>query len=345
VGKEFLKKLNFTPRIQKLVKNHVTAKRYLCRKDPSYYGSLTNASKTTLTFQGGVMTVEEAGEFEKDVDFSVIISMRKWDEEAKVPNKVVPGVESYAQLIDKFSSCDMDMDMNMNCYLLSSEQLKFYSEFGFLKIPNLLMFLGGLTVKTLNHHKQLGVLCNEVIGQISCQLLQQRTVLIKDTLLFDMTTGSSDTGGSGDIVTDVTGSGSGSCGGTDVAQYVDDSGSGSGSGSGCIHAIMVIDTPCIGTGTETGAETGAETETEFVSVSGVESECTKFSFHITTEQRQNENESGNANTPVLCESGHVLFSNTMPRTDSDTRSTNSNASPSSPNCNPHRVISLTYAPL
>lgn len=212
VGGEFLKKLNFSPRIQKLVKKHVTAKRYLCRKNPSYYDNLSEASKTTLTFQGGVMSVEEAEAFEMDIDFDIIISMRSWDEKAKVPNKVVPGIEKYSKLIDEFSHCE-------NCYLLSNEQTKFFDEFGFLTLRNLLNF-GGIPVEEVrNWIEQCCVLSaasgvvtshsllhegaepvsdsrtnasaccrqlvKELIGNITSQLFKRRAVLADEKVKFN----------------------------------------------------------------------------------------------------------------------------------------------------------------
>jgi predicted HD phosphohydrolase len=44
---------------------------------------LSDASKKTLEFQGGVMEAVEAEAFEKDLLFETSIRMRKWDELAK----------------------------------------------------------------------------------------------------------------------------------------------------------------------------------------------------------------------------------------------------------------------
>jgi len=83
VGADFLRQKGFPERITKLVENHVQAKRYLTFKYPEYLRSLSEASKKTLEFQGGVMTAEEAETFEKDILFETSIRMRKWDELAK----------------------------------------------------------------------------------------------------------------------------------------------------------------------------------------------------------------------------------------------------------------------
>lgn len=60
LGGEFLRQLGFSDLVVDLVKNHVSGKRYLCSKFPSYYKQLSDASRGTLEFQGGVMSREEA---------------------------------------------------------------------------------------------------------------------------------------------------------------------------------------------------------------------------------------------------------------------------------------------
>ena len=67
----------------RLVEYHVQAKRYLTLKTPGYYERLSEASRRTLEFQGGVMTAEEAEAFETDPLCSVSLRMRHWDELAK----------------------------------------------------------------------------------------------------------------------------------------------------------------------------------------------------------------------------------------------------------------------
>lgn len=83
VGADFLRKRGFPEKIARLVEYHVQAKRYLTFKYPEYFESLSDASRKTLEYQGGIMNVEEAGNFEKDVLFEMSIRMRKWDELAK----------------------------------------------------------------------------------------------------------------------------------------------------------------------------------------------------------------------------------------------------------------------
>ena len=83
LGADFLLENGFSERIAALVQGHVIAKRYLTYKYPEYYNKLSEASKTTLEFQGGVMTGDEAAEFESNPDAELIIRLRYWDDMAK----------------------------------------------------------------------------------------------------------------------------------------------------------------------------------------------------------------------------------------------------------------------
>lgn len=84
IGADFLRAKGFSERVARLVENHVQAKRYLTYKYPPYYENLSEASKKTLEFQGGVMSKSEAEVFELDPLFELSILMRKWDEDAKI---------------------------------------------------------------------------------------------------------------------------------------------------------------------------------------------------------------------------------------------------------------------
>ena len=99
IGAEFLMKKGFSKKVARLVESHVEAKRYLTFKDPNYYDQLSDASKTTLEYQGGRMTKEEAEAFEKYPLFALIIQMRKWDEQAKIEHKPLPDLSHYREMI------------------------------------------------------------------------------------------------------------------------------------------------------------------------------------------------------------------------------------------------------
>jgi phosphonate degradation associated HDIG domain protein len=83
LGADYLRRAGFSERVARLVEYHVQAKRYLTLKEPGYYGRLSEASRRTLEFQGGVMTAEEAEAFEQDPLCAVSLRMRQWDELAK----------------------------------------------------------------------------------------------------------------------------------------------------------------------------------------------------------------------------------------------------------------------
>jgi len=67
----------------------------VCWKDPSYHSKLSEASKTTLSYQGGPLTTQEANTFEADVDFETILKLRLCDEAAKISDAEVPDLQYY----------------------------------------------------------------------------------------------------------------------------------------------------------------------------------------------------------------------------------------------------------
>lgn len=99
LGAAFLRERGFSKKIVRLVESHVEAKRYLTVKDPAYYAQLSEASKKTLEYQGGPMTPEEAAAFEQYPLFDLIISMRKWDEQAKIEGQALPDLQHYRRMI------------------------------------------------------------------------------------------------------------------------------------------------------------------------------------------------------------------------------------------------------
>ncbi|MHC6227916.1 phosphonate degradation HD-domain oxygenase [Pseudomonas sp. X10] len=83
VGAEYLRRCGFSERLARLVEYHVEAKRYLTLRQPGYYQRLSEASRRTLEYQGGVMSEAEADAFEQDPLYAVSLRMRQWDEMAK----------------------------------------------------------------------------------------------------------------------------------------------------------------------------------------------------------------------------------------------------------------------
>lgn len=93
LGADYLLERGFSERVANLVQGHVIAKRYLTYKYPEYYNRLSDASKGTLEFQGGVMTEEEANDFELNPDAELIVRLRYWDDMAKEMNVPVNNIE------------------------------------------------------------------------------------------------------------------------------------------------------------------------------------------------------------------------------------------------------------
>jgi phosphonate degradation associated HDIG domain protein len=83
------------------VKLHVQAKRYLCAVEVGYLDALSDPSKISLAFQGGVMTQEEIEAFEKNEFYKEAVDLRRWDDLAKDPNLVSPTIELFIESINQ----------------------------------------------------------------------------------------------------------------------------------------------------------------------------------------------------------------------------------------------------
>jgi len=79
---------------------HVAAKRYLCATDAGYFGKLSAASVQSLALQGGPMTGEEVAAFEGNEFYREAVALRRWDDEAKIPGLVTPGLEEYRGMLE-----------------------------------------------------------------------------------------------------------------------------------------------------------------------------------------------------------------------------------------------------
>ncbi|MBO0929579.1 HD domain-containing protein [Fibrella aquatilis] len=101
LGAVWLEQRGFTESVTQLIRQHVNAKRYLTFKYPAYLANLSDASRQTLTYQGGPMTAGEARTFEANSYFQQIIQVRRWDEAAKRTNHTTPGLEHYVALVAK----------------------------------------------------------------------------------------------------------------------------------------------------------------------------------------------------------------------------------------------------
>ncbi|MCP1473296.1 phosphonate degradation associated HDIG domain protein [Pseudomonas sp. EB276 TE3739] len=83
LGADYLREAGLSERLARLVEYHVQAKRYLTLREPGYHAQLSEASRRTLQYQGGVMSEAEADAFEADPLCVLSLHMRRWDELAK----------------------------------------------------------------------------------------------------------------------------------------------------------------------------------------------------------------------------------------------------------------------
>jgi len=97
LGYEFLKTY-FTKDVVEPIKYHVKAKKYLAR-NKKYFNALSEASKTSLKLQGGIMNNHEAKEFESNKFFKNSIELRKFDEEAKNKGLKIKTIHDYKNLL------------------------------------------------------------------------------------------------------------------------------------------------------------------------------------------------------------------------------------------------------
>lgn len=92
IGAQYLRARGFSEKVCSMVGGHVDAKRYLTYKDSDYYDQLSHASKETLKFQGGPMSKKEAEVFESNPYHEMVVKLRLWDDEGKVPE--IPSEEA-----------------------------------------------------------------------------------------------------------------------------------------------------------------------------------------------------------------------------------------------------------
>jgi predicted HD phosphohydrolase len=91
------------PRVGRLVALHADAKRYLVAADPAYRSRLSSRSLETLIEQGGVMDDREAAAFGAIVDLDAVLALRRADDEAKIPGRTVPGLDTWRPILDQLA--------------------------------------------------------------------------------------------------------------------------------------------------------------------------------------------------------------------------------------------------
>lgn len=91
---------HFGPQVSDPVRLHVPAKRYLCAIDADYINLLTETSIKSLKDQGGPMVAEEVRSFEAEPFAKAAVSVRRWDDAAKVPNLKTPDLLHFCPYLD-----------------------------------------------------------------------------------------------------------------------------------------------------------------------------------------------------------------------------------------------------
>ena len=91
----------FPKQVVDCVKFHVSAKRYLCAKDPDYFSKLSDASIHSLKLQGGSMSKEEAAQFEKNPNLDPIINVRYFDDAGKEEGMKTPDFDYFIPMIER----------------------------------------------------------------------------------------------------------------------------------------------------------------------------------------------------------------------------------------------------
>ena len=97
IGFEYLRKF-FKKEVVEPIKYHVMAKRYLAR-NKKYFNYLSDASKTSLKLQGGILNNNQSKKFEKKDYFKNSIKLRKFDEAAKKNNIKMKPIDDYKDLL------------------------------------------------------------------------------------------------------------------------------------------------------------------------------------------------------------------------------------------------------
>ena len=93
---------NFFPSvITDCCRYHVAAKRYLCATDPQYFNKLSDASIHSLNLQGGPMSEAEIINFKRNPNLKQILTVRLYDDAAKVPKMATPSFRHFAPLVHK----------------------------------------------------------------------------------------------------------------------------------------------------------------------------------------------------------------------------------------------------
>lgn len=91
---------HFGPEVTEPVRLHVAAKRYLCTIDPDYRSRLSAESRRTLGRQGGLLDEEAREAFAAHPYAADALTLRRYDDRAKVAGARTPDLGHFAPLIE-----------------------------------------------------------------------------------------------------------------------------------------------------------------------------------------------------------------------------------------------------
>lgn len=91
---------HFPLSVSEPVRLHVAAKRALCAIKPDYLGKLSEDSIRSLTLQGGPMSPQELEQFFESEFAEDAILVRAWDDQAKKPKAVTPGLRHFLDICE-----------------------------------------------------------------------------------------------------------------------------------------------------------------------------------------------------------------------------------------------------
>lgn len=100
VGAQYMEPF-FSEAVTTPIRLHVPAKRYLCTTDASYHDGLSEASKRSYRLQGGAMSNTEQEAFEQIPHFQDALTLRRWDDLAKVKGLETAGLETYRDIVQQ----------------------------------------------------------------------------------------------------------------------------------------------------------------------------------------------------------------------------------------------------
>jgi predicted HD phosphohydrolase len=87
-------------RVAWLVRHHDEAKRYLVTTEPDYRARLSPTSVVTLEAQGGLLGDDERAALEAAPELDAVLTLRRADDDAKVPGRSVPGLDAWRRALD-----------------------------------------------------------------------------------------------------------------------------------------------------------------------------------------------------------------------------------------------------